>query len=75
VAFFLIPSKKIPRKLALCKTRRMSQTKHKKKTQKYEQSLLALPTTIKANDIVLRDIIEYSSFRDFDPYVIGLFLT
>jgi hypothetical protein len=53
----------------------MSQTKHKKKTQKYEQSLLALPTTIKANDIVLRDIIEYSSFRDFDPYVISLFLT
>jgi hypothetical protein len=25
-------------------------------------------------DIVFRFLIEYSSLRDFDPYVIGLFL-
>ncbi len=35
-------------------------------------TLLALPT--KAKDIVFRFLIEYSSLRDFGPYVIGLFL-
>jgi hypothetical protein len=37
----------------------------------YHLALLALPT--KARIIVFRFLIEYSSFRDFGPYVIGLF--
>ncbi len=48
--------------------------KTKNKTQKYEQSLLAFAYHHQGKDIVFRFIIEYSSFRDFDTYVIGLFL-